>query len=70
MNHCIQGTLYKWGLRLNSLSPFGVKKVSDLLVVNLHVGDLHSEALSLPCLRKNPAEQGGAKSRDQTRLLR
>lgn len=51
-------------------SPFGVEQVSDLLVVNLHVGDLHGEALSLAGLRHRPAEQGAAEPGDQTGLLR
>lgn len=49
--------------------PFGVEEVSDLLVVDLHVGNLHSEALALPNLLANPAEQGAAEPRDQTGLL-
>lgn len=50
-------------------SPFGVKQVSDLLVVNLHVGDFHREALALLRLLHRPAEQGAAEARNQARLL-
>lgn len=50
-------------------SPFGVKQVSNFLVVNFHVGDLHSEALSLLCLLHSPVEQGATEPRNQTRLL-
>lgn len=57
-------------LRMYSSSPFGVEQVSDLLVVNLHEGDLHSEALPLLGLLHSPAEQGAAEPRDQTGLLR
>lgn len=56
--------------RLNNSSPFGVEQVSDLLVVDLHVWDLHGEALPLPGLMHDPAEQGAAESRDETGLLR
>lgn len=50
-------------------SPFGVEQVPDLLVVYLHVGDLHSEALSLLSFLHSPAEQRATEARDQTRVL-
>lgn len=50
-------------------SPFGVEQVSDFLVVNLHVGDFHREALALLRLLHSPVEQGAAEARNQTRLL-
>lgn len=50
-------------------SPFGIKQISDFLIVDLHVGDLESEALSLFLLKGGSLEQRAAEARDKTGLF-
>lgn len=50
-------------------SPFGIKQISDFLIVDLHVGDLDSEALSFFLLLGGSLEQRAAEARDKTRLF-
>lgn len=49
--------------------PFGIQQVSDLLVVDLHVGHLDGEALLLPLFLLRSLKQGAAQPRNQARLL-
>lgn len=51
------------------LSPFGIEQISDFLIVDLHVGDLDSEALSFSLLANGALEQRAAEARDKTGLL-
>lgn len=67
---CEQHPVLSLAQQKSRSSPFRVEQVSDFLIVNLHVGHLHSEALSLTGLLHSPVEQGAAEPGDQTRLLR
>lgn len=50
-------------------SPFGIQQITDLLIVDLHVGHLHLESMGLVLLSVDPLKQGAAQPGDQTRLL-
>lgn len=45
-------------------SPFGIKQVPDLLVVDLHVGDLHLERVAFVLLTVDSLKEGAAEPRD------
>lgn len=49
--------------------PFGIEQVPDLLVVDLHVGNLNREALLLPLFLLGPVKQSTAQARNQTGLV-
>lgn len=49
--------------------PFGVEQISNLLVVDLHVGHLDGEALLLLLFLLGSFEQSAAEARDQARLV-
>lgn len=51
------------------LSPFGIEQISDSLVVDLHVGDLDSEALSLSLLMDDALKQRAAEARNKAGLF-
>ena len=56
-------------VKRSEVLPLGVEEVSDLLVVDLHVGDLHSEAFLLPLLQQGPLKQGTTQTRDEAGLV-
>lgn len=45
-------------------SPFGIEQVTDLLIVDLHVGHLHLKSMALVPLSVDPLKQRAAESRD------
>lgn len=49
--------------------PFGIKQISDSLVVDLHVGHLNSEAFFFPLFLLCSFKQSTAKSRNETWLV-
>lgn len=45
-------------------SPFGIEQVTDLLIVDLHVGHLNLKSMALILLSVDPLKQRAAESRD------
>lgn len=53
-----------WRKQTRPDSPFGIEQVADLLIVDLHVGNLHLESVGLVLLTVDPLKQGAAEPRD------